>query len=165
MLYAYWSANEYTVTFDNRGGSGASSVTVEYGSSLPYVSKPAKTGYTFLGYYDAVTGGAQYYNADMSSMLTWSRTEGITLYAQWSANEYAVSFSANGGSGTQDSVLATYGEAMPAITVAPTRTGYIFLGYYDAASGGVKYYNADLTSAAVWSNASDKTPFRCRRLH
>ena len=157
VLYAYWSANKYTVTLNNRGGSGASSVTVEYGSSLPYVSKPTKTGYTFLGYYDAVTGGTQYYNADMSSMLTWSRTEGITLYAQWSANEYAVSFSANGGSGTQRSVLATYGEAMPAITVAPTRTGYIFLGYYDAASGGVKYYNADLTSAAVWSNTSDKT--------
>ena len=158
VLYAYWSANEYTVTFDNQGGSGASGVTVEYGSSLPYVSKPTKTGYTFLGYYDAVTGGVQYYDADMDSMLTtWSRTEGITLYARWKANEYTVSFSANGGSGAQGSVLATYGEAMPEITVAPTRTGYIFLGYYDSASGGVKYYNADLTSEAEWSNASDKT--------
>ena len=158
VLYAYWSANEYTVTFDNQGGSGASSVTVEYGSSLPYVSKPTKTGYTFLGYYDSATGGEQYYSADMDSMLTtWSRTEGITLYARWKANEYTVSFSANGGSGAQGSVLATYGEAMPEITVAPTRTGYIFLGYYDSASGGVKYYNADLTSEAEWSNASDKT--------
>ena len=158
VLYAYWSANEYTVTFDNQGGSGESSVMVEYGSSLPYVSKPDKTGYTFLGYYDSATGGEQYYNADMDSMLTWSRTEGIDLYARWKANEYTVSFSANGGSGAQGSVLATYGEAMPEITVTPTRTGYIFLGYYDSASSGVKkYYNADLTSAAEWSNASDKT--------
>ena len=148
VLYAYWSANEYTVTFDNQGGSGESSVTVEYGSSLPYVSKPTKAGYTFLGYYDSATGGAQYYDADMSSMLTWSRTEGITLYARWEANEYTVSFSANGGSGAQGSVLATYGEAMPSATTAPTRTGYTFMGYYTDVNGeGVKYYNADMTGA------------------
>ena len=32
----------------------------------------------------------------------------------------------------------------------PTRPGYTFKGYYSAPTGGVKYYNADMTSAHVW---------------
>ena len=38
--------------------------------------------------------------------------------------------------------------------VAPTMTGYTFAGFFDATSGGTKYYNANLTSAHVWDKAS-----------
>ena len=156
-LYARWSANTYTITFDKQGGSGTSSATVTYDASLPVVAKPTKTGYTFLGYYDAITGGTQYYDADMDSTMTWSLDEDITLYAQWQANQYVVTFNTNQGSGAQSAVTATYGEAMPVITTTPTRVGYVFLGYYDALTGGTKYYNADLSSANAWANDSNKT--------
>ena len=47
---------------------------------------------------------------------------------------------------------------MPRIT-PPTRTGYIFQGYYDtnAASGGTRYYNADGTSARTWDKTFNMT--------
>ena len=156
-LYARWSANTYTITFDTQGGNGTSSATVSYGSTLPVVSVPTKIGATFLGYYDAEVGGTQYYDATMSSTMTWSITEGITLYAHWEAIVYTVNFNTNQGSGAQSAITVTYGSAMPAITVAPTREGYIFLGYFDAITGGTKYYNADLTGANTWANTANTT--------
>ena len=51
------------------------------------------------------------------------------------------------GSGGTDNVNATYGSAMPAITI-PTRQGYAFRGYFSEQDGaGTKYYNEDGTSA------------------
>lgn len=38
--------------------------------------------------------------------------------------------------------------------VVPTKTGYIFTGYYSAPTDGTKYYNADLTTANVWDSSS-----------
>ncbi|MBO7149358.1 MAG: InlB B-repeat-containing protein, partial [Clostridia bacterium] len=156
-LYAHWSAATYIITFDNQGGNGDYLAIVEYGSSLPIVSMPTKTGYTFLGYFDAMVGGTQYYDENAEGTISWLITEDITLYAQWEASEYIVSFDTNQGSGEQTSVTATYGEEMPEITVMPTREGYIFVGYYDAIIGGTKYYNSDLTSANAWEYASNKT--------
>ena len=81
----------------------------------------------------------------------------VILYAKWTANNYDISFNANSGTGTQSNVSATYDSAMPVITTIPTKTGYTFLGYFDSSSGGKKYYNADLTSAANWDKTSATT--------
>lgn len=70
-----------------------------------------------------------------------------------SATRYTVEFGKNGGTGGSDAVTATSGQAMPKIT-PPTRPGYAFAGYWTTTgTGGVKYYNADGTSARNW----DKT--------
>ena len=48
---------------------------------------------------------------------------------------------------------------MPTIT-PPTRTGYIFGGYYDETNGsGTQYYNADGTGVTgrTWNTADDGT--------
>ena len=39
----------------------------------------------------------------------------------------------------------------------PTRTGYTFQGYYDATSGGTKYYNANGSSAKNWDKTAAAT--------
>ena len=39
----------------------------------------------------------------------------------------------------------------------PTRTGYTFNGYFDATSGGTKYYNANGTSARTWNKTAATT--------
>jgi hypothetical protein len=85
-----------------------------------------------------------------------------------------VTFNANGGSGGPVSATATFGQAMPAISVqAPTKEvnsnpgngyennykKYYFDGYYDAPSGGKKYYNVDLTSAANWDKTANTELF------
>ena len=55
-----------------------------------------------------------------------------------------------------NSVTATWNTDMPDITV-PTRTGYIFTGYYNEAEGGDQYYKADGTSARKWDYIGEQT--------
>lgn len=45
---------------------------------------------------------------------------------------------------------------MPTVAV-PTRAGYRFEGYYDAQTSGVKYYDADGTSARAWNKTANAT--------
>ncbi|MDR2575326.1 MAG: DUF362 domain-containing protein [Treponema sp.] len=73
---------------------------------------------------------------------------------------YTISFDNTGGTGGQTAtVTATYGKPMPPIAAVPTpvTAGDTFTGYWDAASGGKKYYNADKTSASNWDKEADAT--------
>lgn len=65
-----------------------------------------------------------------------------------------ITFDKQGGEGGTESVVATQGENMPEIEV-PTRAEWFFNGYFDAAEGGVKYYNADGSSAKAWDKESE----------
>lgn len=60
-------------------------------------------------------------------------------------NQYTVTLNANGGSVGTGSVTTTYskGDYCNLSWNTPTRTGYIFDGWYTQASGGTKVYNAD----------------------
>ncbi|MGM9877320.1 MAG: InlB B-repeat-containing protein [Bacilli bacterium] len=148
-LYAYWTANKYTITFDMQSGSGGtSSIAATYNSAMPTITLPTRTGYTFSGYYSETNGGGtQYYNADGTSANNWNLTSNATLYAYWIANKYTVTFDMQSGSGGTTSVTATYDSAMPTITL-PTKSGYTFSGYYTGTNGGgTKYYNANGSGA------------------
>lgn len=87
----------------------------------------------------------------------------LKLTYTFTANSYDVTLAPNGGTGGNQTISATYDAAMPSklknnkSIVAPTRAGYTFLGYFDAQSGGTKYYNANLTSAKNWDKASATT--------
>ena len=157
-LYAVWKKDTYTVTFNFTSGTGGTtSVTATYGSAMPSVTPPTKTGFTFKGYYDAESGGTQNYNADGTSAKNWDKEADATLYARWSRNTYAVTLNANGGTAGTTSVTASYNLAMPAIETLPTKTGYTFKGYYDAQSGGTQYYTADGSSAKDWNKTAATT--------
>ena len=159
-LYAKWNANSYTVTFNKKSGTGGSdSVSAAYGSAMPALAStalPTRTGYNFDGYFDAETNGTKYYNSDGSSAHTWDKTAATTLYAQWTAGTYEVTLDKQSGTGGSNSVTATYAQAMPAATM-PTRSGCIFKGYFDATTGGNKYYDSDGTSARSWDKAESTT--------
>ena len=159
-LYARFKAKQYNVTLNKNGGSGGTnSVTATYDSNMPSATAPSRTGYTFQGYYDAESGGTQYYKADMSSARTWNKADAATLYAHWKANNYTVTLDRNTGMGGTQSVIATYGSNMPSGATAPSKTGYTFQGYYDtnAVSGGTQYYDANMSSARTWNKAANTT--------
>ena len=86
-FWAKWTAEQYTVQLDNQGSTtaGATSVTATYNAAMPSIANnlPKKTGSTFLGYFDAISGGTKYYNADGTSAKNWDKTSDATLYAQW----------------------------------------------------------------------------------
>ena len=140
VVYAKWTANEYTVTLNKQGGTGGGSATITatFDSEMPTLSyKPGKSGYTFQGYYGETNGGGtQYYYADKTSAHVWDQaTNEASIYAYWTPNQTTITLNNEGAStaGTTE-VVATYDAAPTAINV-PEKTDYVFGGYWTEASG------------------------------
>ena len=88
-LYTKWKGRTYTVTLDDNGGSGGSGIiTATYGSPMPAITLPTRTGYTFNGYWTGkTTQSTQYYEANGNSLKNWDKAGNTTtLYALWTAN-------------------------------------------------------------------------------
>lgn len=144
----------YTVSYNANNGSGApgsqkkaQDVTLKLSTTTP-----TRTGYTFNGWNTNNSGTGTNYAAGAN----YTANASVTLYAKWTANKYTVTLNQQSGSGGSSSVQATYASAMPSATM-PTRTGYTFQGYYDATSGGTKYYNANGSSAKNWDKTAAAT--------
>ena len=157
-LYAHWSVNSYTLTFDGNGGKATeSSRTVQYGS--PYGTMPTamRTGYTFQGWYTAKNGGSKY-------NFNQTVTGDVTLYAHWSVNSYTLTFDGNGGKPSEASRTVAYGGQYGSLPTA-TRTGHTFQGWYTARNGGTKVSPtttmgaADTTLYAHWAIRSYTVSF------
>ena len=121
-LYAHWKVNKYTMTFDANGGEGGWSMSMDYGAVVvaPTVTRE---GYTFAGWSPAVPATVPAANA--------------TYTAQWTKNRYSVTFNPNGGSVKETKRTLDWGAAAGELP-KPTRTGYVFAGWWTAAEGGVK---------------------------
>ena len=135
------------VTLDQRSGTGGTtSVTATYGAAMPNITMPARTGYTFGGYYTSNNGGGtQYYTANGTSATNWDIASKTTLYAKWTANKYTITWNANGGSVTPTSSTYTYDGATVTLPT-PTRTGYTFNGWFTETSGGTQITNIGTTN-------------------
>ena len=156
-LTAVWEPNTYQISFDGNGATGGSqaSVKIGYDSRVQNLTPGyTRTGYTFNGYFDAAEGGTEWVNmwGGVEDSLIYVYTEDTVLYAHWTPKKYSVSWLGNDGTINLASIEATYDADMPAIDPTKcTRTGYNFTGFFDAATGGNKYYNADGTSARKWT--------------
>ena len=92
----------YLVTLDNQSATsaGTTSINATYGSAMPSITVPTRTGYTFGGYYTGTNGsGTQYYTATGASARNWDQYAEDTLYAKWTINTYAVTLSVTNGTG------------------------------------------------------------------
>ena len=144
-----WRTYNYdvTITFNMKGhGDAPSDITVLKGNTATAPSTPSATGYTFGGWYT---------NSGCTTAWNWSTAvdDNKTLYAKWTPKTTTITLDNQGATDAgSTSVTATYDADMPAITL-PTKTGYIFGGYWGAPGGsGPQYYNADGTSAQKWDN-------------
>ena len=152
-VYAQWTANKYTITLNANGGSGnTASVQATYASAtLPEITNPTRTGYTFKGWYSAANGGTLVISTKgqlQASKLgftdenkKWIATENKNLYAQWTANTYSVIFNANGGNGTMANQQFTYDVEQALSANQFTRVGYTFAGWNNDASGSSTSYS------------------------
>ncbi len=148
-LYAHWTANSYTVTFDKNGGDTPSqaSKSVTYDSTYGTLATVSRTGYTFAGWYTAASGGTQ-----VTSSTKVTTAGAHTLYAHWTADSHTVTFDKNGGdTPSQASKSVTYDSTYGALATV-SRTGYTFAGWYTAASGGTQ-----ITSSTKVTTAGNHT--------
>ncbi|MEG1529283.1 MAG: InlB B-repeat-containing protein, partial [Clostridia bacterium] len=125
-LYANWTINKYTVTFDSNGGSDVASITQDYNTSVTKPIDPTKTENVFGGWYkDSNFATAFNFATDML-------TENTTLYAKWTINKYTVTFNSNGGSAVAP-ITQDYNTSVTKPT-DPTKTGYTFEAWYKESS-------------------------------
>jgi uncharacterized repeat protein (TIGR02543 family) len=74
-LYAKWSINTYTITFNTNGGNAISSQTVAFGAELT-LPVPIRANYSFQGWYQNV-------GLTTPFTLVTMPAQNITLYSKW----------------------------------------------------------------------------------
>ena len=121
ILYAKWTINTYTVSFDSVGGSSVDVETADYETPVTKPEDPTKTGYTFGGWYTDEACTNAY---DFSQPVT----KDMTLHAKWTINTHTVTFDSLEGSPV-DVETADYGTPVTK-PEDPTKTGYTFGGWY-----------------------------------
>lgn len=135
-LTANWKTHEYSITYDQKGGSGGSGPS-KYkitDNAVAPTANPTKTGYTFGGWTPS--------NIPAGS---WGDK---TFTATWNAISYKITYDQNGGTGGSGPATYTV-ETGATPTANPTRTGYTFKGWSPASIA--KGETGDKTFTAVWA--------------
>ena len=127
-LTPVFEPNTYTITYSaGAAGSATQTETVAFGSE--FTAKPASTftyaGRTFAGWLgndgNTYTAGQTY---------EYSYVGNLTLTAQWTVNEYTISYELNNGEKSDSGMPETYTyDTGATINGVPTRDGYTFNGW------------------------------------
>ena len=110
---ATWQINQYTISFNSNGGTEVDAIKQDYASEVTAPDDPTRTGYTFAGWTPAVPETIP--------------AENIELTAQWTINQYTITFNSNGGTEV-DAIQQNYASEVTA-PANPTREGYTFAGW------------------------------------
>ena len=144
-FYAHWTANTYTVEFNERGGEGEmddQEMTWNEEEEL-YRNAFTRKGYSFLGWTsdDQELEEVQYYDGVVVSNLTSEAK--FDLYAVWAANAYTVTFHANGGEGKMEPQEFLYDEEQTLTPNAFASQDDAFAGWATSEDGDVVYKNGE----------------------
>ena len=129
-IYAQWTVKQYKLTFNANGGTVSPGYKmVDYCKTCDTFPTPTWGGHTFNGWYTARSGGTEV-------TAPWKCTGNKTIYAQWTAKQYTITFNANGGTVSPASKKVAYCATYTLPT--PTWSGHTFDGWYTAKTGGTK---------------------------
>lgn len=160
ILYANWKVESYTITYsgidEDTTNPNADITTYTIESDTISLADASKTGYTFCGWFD--WGGNKVTSIDKGS------TGNRAFEAQWTIEEYEVTFMTNCYNGTSDkpinySFVVSYNEKASEYVqrISPlTREGYTLEGWYTDSTFKNKYnfdtpVTAALTLYANWT--------------
>jgi uncharacterized repeat protein (TIGR02543 family) len=152
-VYARWTENIYTITFNPNGGSvNPTSAETQNNGRLTSLPEPSRNGYAFDGWYTELTGGVR-----ISTDTAF--TGDSTVYAQWTANIYTITFNPNGGSVNPASAATEIGGRLSALP-RPTRSGHTFVGWFTEVTGGIQVtvdtvFTGNSTVYARWTSSDD----------
>ena len=154
-LYAQWSNQQHTLTYDANGGSGAPSALVtseEYTIADP--GGMSRNGWVFAGWNTQSNGSGTMFQAGANTVNTGD----LTLYAIWTNVQHTLTYDANGGSNAPASVTQA-GNFTAATGTGMANAGYTFAGWTRDANGSGHVFaagdlvsnGADVTLYAVWT--------------
>ncbi len=125
-------SSKITVTFNPDNGETPHSVEINVGTTVSFPKNPVKEGYEFKGwFFDGI---------EFNSSSTFSQN--VTLIAKWEKilKEYSISYDAGEGANMSADVPTTFKEGQGADVKLPkpTKSGYLFLGWFDAEGNKVE---------------------------
>ena len=149
-LFSEFEAVTYTITFQTGCDVFVQNMmfTVEEDTTLPTITRE---GYTFKGWHTS----SDFTEANnMGTIIRkGSITNNVTLYAEWQANEYTITFVDSSGQNVEN-MTVTYGQ--PYTLPVLTKENYTFDGWRTEA--GIYYSQiSGASSFAVWNIAADTT--------
>ena len=128
-LYTSWNSqvNQKSITLPSaatKNNTNLGTVTFNYnGSGTADTTSTGYTSYSFTGWYTSQTGGTKLGDAG----ATYTPSASIDVYPQFSSTAHSATFPSS-----------------------PSRTGYVFAGWYTAASGGTQVTSYTGTSAVTY---------------
>ena len=113
-IYAEWTPNTYTVTFNGNGATSGSMDVQDFVYDVKQAlneNKYSRTGYTFIGWATTPDGNVKdpYEDQEIVSNLTADENGKVTLYAVWEANTYIIAFH-YGNTSVKEGDLLNYGK-------------------------------------------------------
>ena len=158
-LYAKWTANTYTITYNSNKPSKATGTITGTTANSNHTYDEAKvlttngyalTGWTFAGWNTKADGtGTNYTNGESVKNLASANGATVTLYAKWTANTYIVKYNSNKPSNSLENIQGTtadsshtYDETKVLTKNGYTLTGWSFVEWNTKADGtGTSYSN------------------------
>ena len=154
---SFWTQVSYKVTVKPNGGSADilayytdktnGGIFSDWLCETPEIDElpiPLRTSYRFLGYFSSTSGGTQYsdFTGYVEDALK-TRKATTTIYARWRSASNTITLNPNGGTGggtiyfdgTDSMYFNGSSETIFEVEV-PEYTGNVFLGYFDAQTGG-----------------------------
>ncbi|WP_206911933.1 hypothetical protein IGL98_000668 [Enterococcus sp. DIV0840] len=135
-LYAKFTKNTYVLSFESEGAI-IGTQNVLYGDLATEPENPEKEGHSFTGWFTQVTGGDKWDFA-----IDTLADKDTTLYAQYTINQYNVSFDNQGDITTE---TLEYGSKLTEPTEKPVKAGYTFAGWKNLATGKIWDFQKDTT--------------------
>lgn len=119
-LYASWTKNKYTLSFEENGGEIIADLKLDYQDDIPALNNPVREGHEFLGWYT----DKEFKNEFEQNTKIISD---MTLYAKWQTNKYKVTFKDYDGTVLDET--SVYYQRKATTKVVPEREGYTFTGW------------------------------------
>ncbi|MGL5041887.1 MAG: InlB B-repeat-containing protein [Culicoidibacterales bacterium] len=143
-LYAQWSINSYTLSYNVNGGTSITPVgeVIVFGQRATAPAVPIRQGYHFVGWDTAANGAGTAWDFSTTTMPN----NNVTLYAQWVVNSHELVFDINGGGGTSPQVRNVEYGALVAAPDTPQRAGYQFSNWNIALDGSGSVWNFGTTT-------------------
>lgn len=116
----------FAINYVLDGGTNSENNPNEYvPEKLPLLlENPNKSGYKFVGWYDN-----ENFTGESITEISAGTMGDVTLYAKWNALDYRISYELNGGTNAENPDGYDVSD-LPVSLHAPSRTGYIFKGWY-----------------------------------
>ena len=127
-VYAQWSANTCTLTYNNNGGSGCSgSISQSYSNAWGTLCKNSvREHYKFIGWNTKADGSG----TNVTDTTSTTKVCDSTIYAQWTKKNYTLSFSGNGSTNCTP-ITKAYDTKWGTLCTPAAQTGYSFKGWYN----------------------------------